>query len=106
MNGTVFTSVGSIIKILEISRKTALIFLFLIIVSGSFWNINRQLPASAIRWNHAIGTETTTDKTTKNRMISFFDFSLRSFILQSSTAQLIARYRSIAMIMQNQAVKL
>ena len=135
ISGTSSIFVTSTVKILEISWRTPLIFLDLIVKSGSFSNISLQLPASAIRWNQAIGIEITTDRKTKNRMIIFFDFSvsyskliskdfwsirmnhvtnselrwifpLRSFILQRWTAQLIERYRSIAIIIQNQAVKL
>ena len=135
ISGTSSIVVTSTVKILEISWRTPLIFLDLIVKSGSFSNISLQLPASAIRWNQAIGIEIATDRTTKNRMIIFFDFSvsysklickdfwsirmnhvtyselhrifpLRSFILQRWTAQLIERYRSIAITIQNQAVKL
>ena len=76
ISGTSSIFVTSTVKILEISWRTPLIFLDLIVKSGSFSNISLQLPASAIRWNQAIGIEITTDRTTKNRMIIFFDFSV------------------------------
>ena len=76
ISGTSSIFVTSTVKILEISWRTPLIFLDLIVKSCSFSNISLQLPASAIRWNQAIGIEITTDRTTKNWMIIFFDFSI------------------------------